>query len=76
MQTKARDLEKEVEVDNKLSERFLQKHEKAASAVTYFQISIALSAMAALMRQKSYWILSMLLAAIGAVFLFACFGWV
>jgi len=75
IQEKARSLDKEVETNNVLSEKLLQRHEKAASSVTFFQIAIALSAMAALMKQKSYWIVSMALAAIGAGYLVACLGW-
>ncbi len=75
IQAKARELEREAESDNKRSERLLQKHEKAATSVTFFQIAIALSAMAALMRQKWFWFLSIGLAIAGTALLLAAVGW-
>ena len=72
VQKKAEDLDKAVETDNALSEQLLQRHEKAATSVTFFQIAIALAAMAALMRQKLYWFFSMGLAVAGTVFLILC----
>ena len=53
---------------NTHSEYFLGKHHKAAISVTLFQIAIALSAMAALLRQKYLWVLSMSAALVALVY--------
>jgi hypothetical protein len=47
----------------------LEKHHHGALSVTLFQIAIALSAMSALLRRKSFWGLSVGLAAAGSAFL-------
>jgi hypothetical protein len=54
---------------DKAAEGQLDKHHDGALAVTLFQISIALSAMSALLRRKSFWALSVGLAAAGSSFL-------
>ncbi len=63
----------EVAKANKESEEGLKHHEMAALSVTFFQIAIALSAMAALMRQKWFWVMSLGLAVAGSGFLAASF---
>ena len=60
---------KKVTEENEAAEKQLEKHHHGALSVTLFQISIALSAMAALLRRKSFWALSVALAVGGCVFL-------
>ncbi len=74
IEIKARGLEREAERDNVGSEAFLGRHEKAATSVTMLQIAIALSAMAALMRQKWFWYLSLATSALGAALLLSSMG--
>jgi len=57
----------QVNESNAKSTEFLERHHKAAIAVTFFQISIALSAMSALLRRKLFWLFSILLLAAGLV---------
>jgi hypothetical protein len=45
------------------------QHEIFARGVTMFQISIAVAAIAALTRRKPYWVVSLVLGAVGCVFL-------
>ncbi len=54
---------------NDAAEGQLEKHHHGALAVTLFQIAIALSAMSALLRRKSFWGLSVALALAGSAFL-------
>jgi hypothetical protein len=60
---------KKVTEQNEAAEAQLEKHHHGALAVTLFQIAIALSAMSALLRRKSFWALSVGLATAGSVFL-------
>ena len=46
-----------------------QKHEVFARGVTMFQIAIAIAAISALTRKRSFWIVSMMFGAVGCVFL-------
>jgi Tfp pilus assembly protein PilE len=69
IQTKAREYEKQVEDANKSSDRLLNKHHKVAYSVTFFQIAIALSALSALMKQRSFFVISILLALVGVVYM-------
>ncbi len=64
----ADEFEKKVKESNINSFRQLEKHHKSALAVTFFQIAIALSAISALLKRKSFWYISILLAAIGLGF--------
>ena len=50
------------------SKAHLAHHGALASALTLFQISIAISAISILTKQKPMWFLSLILAAIGAAF--------
>jgi hypothetical protein len=50
------------------------RHEVFARGVTMFQISIAIAAISALTKRRRYWMVSMVLGAIGCVFLIL--GWV
>jgi len=69
IQVKARDLEKESDAKDEEAERDIGHHDKLAVAVTLFQIAIALSAIAALLRRRRVWLLSMAVAAAGLVYL-------
>ena len=71
IQTKAQDFEKEAKERNEESETDLGHHHKLAVGVTLFQIAIALSAIAALLRRRRIWVLSLLGAAVGLFFLIA-----
>lgn len=68
IQKNAKEYEVKSEELNTHSEYFLEKHHKSAVSVTLFQIAIALSAMAALLRQKYLWLLSMSAAAVAIVY--------
>ncbi len=69
IETKARDDERESQAQNTESQRDLEHHHKLATGVTLFQIAIALSAIAALLRRKWMWYLSLVGAAAGLVYL-------
>ena len=73
IQIAAQDFEAQAEALNKHSEYFLEKHHKAAIAVTLFQIAIALSAMAALLRQQALWYLSLLGGAVALIYMLLAF---
>ena len=62
------DIRKEAEEDEKKSVAHLDKHVPLASAVTAFQIAIAISAISILTRRKKLWFGSLVLTAIGVVF--------
>lgn len=63
------DIRKEAEADEQKSEAHLGKHVPLASAVTAFQIAIAVSAIAILTRRKKLWFGSLVLTVVGIVFL-------
>lgn len=65
IQIKAREYEKLVSKANDTSQLLFEKHHKEALAVTFFQIAIALSAMSALLRRKSFWIFSIATGLLG-----------
>ena len=65
---KAKDLEKEVQEDGDRSSESMEHHHRFAYAVTMFQISIALAAVAALSRQKPVWYAGLAVAAVGLVY--------
>jgi hypothetical protein len=62
------EIRKEAEEDEHQSEAHLGKHVPLASAVTAFQIAIAISAISILTRRKKLWYGSLLLTAVGLVF--------
>jgi hypothetical protein len=64
----ANELEKEVKKDSELSDRSMQHHHRFAYAVTMFQISIALAAVAALSRQKVVWFAGLLIGCLGLIY--------
>ncbi len=68
LRQRAQEEEKEVERIDAESERSMHVHHQFARSVTIFQVSIALSAIAALTRRKPMWWLSLALGAAGAAF--------
>lgn len=62
-------IRKEAEAAEQLSEAHLAKHVPLSSAVTAFQIAIAVSAIAILTRRKKLWFGSLVLTLVGMVFL-------
>jgi hypothetical protein len=69
LQDKARELENKVKEDDERAEALLERHHQFARAVTFSQISIALSAIAALMRQKWLWFTALAAGVGGIVFM-------
>ncbi|HTR30469.1 MAG TPA: DUF4337 domain-containing protein [Puia sp.] len=61
-------IKKEAEEDEQRSEAHLAKHVPLASAVTAFQIAIAVSAISILTRRKNLWFGSLVLTLVGIVF--------
>jgi hypothetical protein len=68
IQTAARDLEKERDLKEHEAAVLLGKHHRFASAVAFFQVAIALGAVAALTRVRLVWYASLLLGATGIWF--------
>jgi hypothetical protein len=62
------DIRKEAEADEQRSEAHLAKHVPLATAVTAFQIAIAVSAIAILTRRKKLWFGGLILTVVGIVF--------
>jgi hypothetical protein len=71
---KAKELTETRKKHDEASEKFHERHEHFALAVTIFQVAIALSAIAALTKLKPMWFLSMLVAAGGIYFFLQGFG--
>ena len=65
------EIKKTAEEAEKRSEEHLSKHVPLASAVTAFQIAIAISAISLLTRRKKFWYIGLLLTFIGIAFLIA-----
>jgi hypothetical protein len=63
------EIKKTAKEAEKESEAHLNKHVPLATAVTCFQIAIAISAIAILTRRKRLWFAGLLLTAVGIVFL-------
>ena len=66
---KAKELEKERDTLNRESGEFMHKHHTFAYCVTFTQVAIALSAIAALIRRRPIWFGSMIIGVIGLFFL-------
>ena len=66
----ADDYAKQVDKANSRSEELFERHHKVALGVTLFQIAIALSAMSALLKRKSFWTFSLVVTSIGLAFFF------
>src|SRR5215472_223438 len=64
----AKELEKEAHQETELSGRSLEHHHRFAYAVTMFQVSIALAAVAALSRQKAMWLVGLMISVVGIVY--------
>ena len=64
----AKDLEKEAQEETELSAQSLEHHHRFAYAVTMFQVSIALAAVAALSRQKTIWLVGLVISMVGIVY--------
>lgn len=69
IQDKAVELEHKVKEDDERAEALLERHHQFARAVTFSQISIALAAIAALMRKKWLWFMGLASGAAGVVFM-------
>ena len=67
IQTKATELEAERDAKEHEAAGLLEKHHHYAAAVAFFQVSIALGAVAALTRQRLVWYASLVLGATGVV---------
>src|SRR5215470_6375179 len=64
----AKDLEKEAAEETELSAQSLEHHHRFAYAVTMFQVSIALAAVAALSRQQAMWLVGLVISMLGIVY--------
>jgi hypothetical protein len=64
----AKELEKEAHDETELSAHSLEHHHRFAYAVTMFQVSIALAAVAALSRQKAIWLVGLMISVMGIVY--------
>ena len=73
IQDKARELEKERDAKEHEAAGLLQKHHRFAAAVAFFQVSIALGAVAALTRVRLVWYGSLALGAAGVAYFAAPF---
>jgi len=69
IQQQARALEEKVQSDDERAEAFLERHHQFARAVTFSQISIALAAIAALMKKKWLWFMGLGAGLAGVAFL-------
>ncbi|WP_309685297.1 DUF4337 domain-containing protein [Armatimonas sp.] len=70
IQKKAQELEKDAEHDGATAASYVTRHEHFALSVSLFQIAIALSAIAALMRQRTLWLVSLGAGVVGVALLF------
>ena len=64
----AEELGKEAHEETELSGRSLEHHHRFAYAVTMFQVSIALAAVAALSREKAIWLVGLMISILGIVY--------
>ena len=67
IQKQATELEKQSQDNREKSDLLFEKHHKMALATTLLQIAIALAAISALTRRKSFWIFASVLSAVGVV---------
>jgi hypothetical protein len=63
------EIQKEAREKETEAKQNFQQHEVFARGVTLFQIAIAIAAISALTRRRRYWMMSMILGAIGCIFL-------
>ena len=74
LQEKAKELEAERDEKNEESASLLEHHEVFAFCVTFLQVAIALSAIAALTKQRMVWYLSLLVGIVGIGYFATGFG--
>ena len=65
IQKQAQELDVQVKEADEASAQLFEKHHQVALGVTFLQIAVALSAMSALLRRKSFWYLSIAASLIG-----------
>jgi len=63
------EIKSEAEHKQAAAKSFFHKHEVFARAVTMFQIAIAIAAISALTKKRSFWVVSLVFGAFGCVFL-------
>ncbi|MBV9008493.1 MAG: DUF4337 family protein [Verrucomicrobia bacterium] len=63
------DIQREAQQKKAEAERDFRQHEIFSRAVTLFQVAIAIAAISALTRRKRYWTVSLILGALGCLFL-------
>ena len=63
------EIRSEAEHKEAAAKSYFHKHEVFARAVTMFQIAIAIAAISALTRKRSFWIVSLVFGAFGCAFL-------
>ncbi|HEX4631938.1 MAG TPA: DUF4337 domain-containing protein [Chthoniobacterales bacterium] len=68
------EIKREAEHKQSEAKSNFHQHEIFARGVTMFQIAIAIAAISALTKRRSYWFLSIILGAVGCVFL--VLGWI
>jgi len=66
IQERAREKEKERDEHSRDADELLRRHHGFASAVAFFQVAIALGAVAALTRNRPVWLVSLLVGGVGA----------
>lgn len=74
IEKEARALEEEVKKHDAAGEEYFHRHHRFALGVTIFQVSIALSAIAALTKRRPLWYVSMVVGASGLVYFLKGFG--
>jgi hypothetical protein len=63
------EIKSEAEGKQAAAKSYFYKHEVFARAVTMFQIAIAIAAISALTRKRSFWVVSLVFGALGCAFL-------
>ena len=63
------EIKSEAEAKQAAAKSYFHKHEVFARAVTMFQIAIAIAAISALTRKRSFWVVSLVFGAFGCAFL-------
>jgi hypothetical protein len=63
------EIKSEAEQKQAAAKSYFHKHEVFAHGVTMFQIAIAIAAISALTRKRSFWVVSLVFGAFGCVFL-------
>ncbi len=63
------EIKSEAEGKQAAAKSYFHKHEVFARAVTMFQIAIAIAAISALTRKRSFWVVSLVFGALGCAFL-------